>query len=133
MYSGNFPEVGVLEFDCKHLDFEPQYQWKQLSSRNDARNSDLAHADYDHGFELYLEGDLPDGAGLSSSASIENVDGLPFLVANLILKVDPVVMAKAGQRVENNYIGVNSGIMDQLRSKWGKRNEAIFLDANTME
>lgn len=132
MYSGNFPEVGVLEFDVNHLDFDPQYQWSNYLRGMMREIWDLAHADYDHGFELYLEGDLPDGAGLSSSASIEMLMGT-ILSSEFNFKVDPVVMAKAGQRVENNYIGVNSGIMDQFAVKMGKRNEAIFLDANTME
>jgi galactokinase len=131
MYSGNLPDTGVIEFDVNDLEFNADYKWSNYLRGMMLEMRELSQ-DFDHGFELYLEGDLPDGAGLSSSASIEMLMGT-ILSEEFNIDVEPVAMALAGQRVENNYIKLNSGIMDQFAVKMGKRNEATFLDANTME
>ncbi|TLQ03472.1 galactokinase [Pediococcus stilesii] len=131
MFSGNLADTGVIEFDVNDLDFDKKYQWSNYLRGMMLELRKLTQ-DYEHGFELYLEGDLPDGAGLSSSASIEMLMGT-ILNEQFELHIDPIEIVKAGQRVENNYIGVNSGIMDQFAVEMGKRNEATFLDTNTME
>lgn len=131
MFSGNLTDTGVIEFDVNDLDFDKKYQWSNYLRGMMLELRKLTQ-DYEHGFELYLEGDLPDGAGLSSSASIEMLMGT-ILNEQFELHIDPIEIVKAGQRVENNYIGVNSGIMDQFAVEMGKRNEATFLDTNTME
>jgi len=86
----------------------------------------------DHGFNIYFKGNLPDGAGLSSSASIE------LLMGNILndvfnLGIDQLDLVKMGQKNENDYIGVNSGIMDEFAVGMGKKDQAILLDTNTME
>lgn len=131
LFSGNLSDTGVIEFDVNDLDFDKKYQWSNYLRGMMLELRKLTQ-DYDHGFELYLEGDLPDGAGLSSSASIEMLMGT-ILNEQFDLHIDPIEIVKAGQRVENNYIGVNSGIMDQFAVEMGKKNEATFLDTNTME
>lgn len=131
MFSGNLADTGVIEFDVNDLDFDKKYQWSNYLRGMMLELRKLTQ-DYENGFELYLEGDLPDGAGLSSSASIEMLMGT-ILNEQFELHIDPIEIVKAGQRVENNYIGVNSGIMDQFAVEMGKRNEATFLDTNTME
>ena len=84
------------------------------------------------GMEMLFYGNVPNGAGLSSSASIEIVTAL---AVNEIFNagLDGVALAKLGQRAENQFVGVNCGIMDQFASAMGKKDSAIFLDCNTLE
>jgi len=83
------------------------------------------------GLEMLFYGNVPNGAGLSSSASIEIVTALAI---NELFHVglDGVALAKLGQRAENQFVGVNCGIMDQFASAMGKKDSAIFLDCNTL-
>ncbi len=84
------------------------------------------------GLDLLFAGDLPVGAGLSSSASIEvlTLFALNELYGFGISKVDMVLAAK---KVENEFIGVNCGIMDQFAVAMGKKNKAILLDCDTLQ
>jgi galactokinase len=84
-----------------------------------------------NGFDLYVCGNLPSGAGLSSSASVELMTGVA-LKTIFDLCIEPIEMVKLCQRAENNYIGVNCGIMDQFASGMGKKDHAILLDCNTL-
>lgn len=84
------------------------------------------------GGDLYIAGDLPSGAGLSSSASLEmaliraltNLSGEP---------VDPTQAALMGQAAENHFVGCNCGIMDQLISARGQANSALLIDCENLE
>ncbi|WP_346618510.1 galactokinase [Blastococcus montanus] len=83
------------------------------------------------GADLVVDSDLPIGAGLSSSASLE----LGVLVALLALTGDalaPETLARLGQRVENEVIGVRSGIMDQLAVACGTAGHALLVDCRTL-
>jgi len=84
------------------------------------------------GMELLFSGNVPNGAGLSSSASIEIVTAFAL---NDMYKADlnGVELAKLGQRAENLFVGVNCGIMDQFASVMGKKDSAIFLNCDTLE
>lgn len=84
------------------------------------------------GYDFHYRGDLPIGAALSSSASIEMVTA----VALNALCGEPYTMlelVKMAQHAENDFVGMNCGIMDQFASGFGKRNCAIALDCNTLE
>ncbi len=84
------------------------------------------------GMELLFSGNVPNGAGLSSSASIEIVTA--FAINELYKSgLDRVELAKLGQRAENLFVGVNCGIMDQFASVMGKKDSAIFLNCDTLE
>lgn len=85
-----------------------------------------------HGFNLYLDATLPSGSGLSSSAALEMLIGT-ILKEEFLLEVDPITIAKLGQKTENEFIGLNSGIMDQFACIMGKKDAAIFLDCNSMK
>ncbi|SET87901.1 galactokinase [Paenibacillus sp. NFR01] len=85
-----------------------------------------------HGYDLLFHGDIPNGSGLSSSASIEVVTAFAFLTL-LGGDTDTVEIALLSQRVENQYVGVNSGIMDQFAVANGKRDHAILLMCDTLE
>ena len=86
----------------------------------------------ENGADILYYGNIPNGAGLSSSASIEMVTGVLLNELN-DLNIDMVDLIKYGQKVENEFIGVNSGIMDQFASGMGKAGHAILLDCQTLE
>ncbi|PAD80447.1 galactokinase [Paenibacillus campinasensis] len=84
------------------------------------------------GYDLLYHGDIPNGAGLSSSASIEVVTAYALLTMEG-QPVDTVEISKLSQRAENLFVGVNSGIMDQFAVANGKRNHAILLMCDTLK
>jgi galactokinase len=84
------------------------------------------------GMDLLFSGDVPNAAGLSSSASIEMVTAVA-VNAMLELGLDMMDLIKIGQKAENEYVGVNSGIMDQFVSGMGKKDHAVLLDCATLE
>lgn len=85
------------------------------------------------GMEILVKGNIPNGAGLSSSASLE------LLIAEMINvlfnkgKIDRIELVKIGQRAENDFVGVNCGIMDQFAIGMGKKEKAILLDTNKLD
>ena len=81
----------------------------------------------DKGFDLAMLGNIPSGAGLSSSASIEVLMGTA-LKYMYDIAIDMVEIAKIGQTSENQFNGMNCGIMDQFAVAMGKKDNAIFLD-----
>ncbi len=86
-----------------------------------------------NGLELLFYGNIPNGAGLSSSASIETVTA--FMVKSLfgLHELELKEMALLCQRAENNFVGVNCGIMDQFAVSFGKKDHAIFLNCDTLD
>ena len=84
------------------------------------------------GLDLVLYGNIPNGSGLSSSASLEVLMG-SILKEMYGLSVSFPEIALIGQYSENNYNGMNCGIMDQFASAMGKKDHAIFLDTATLE
>ena len=84
------------------------------------------------GYDLLYYGDIPGGAGLSSSASIEVVTAI-MLNDRLKAGLDRVVLVKMSQRAENIFVGMNCGIMDQFASGMGKQDYAIALDCATLD
>lgn len=85
----------------------------------------------DKGFRLYIDGNLPYGAGLSSSASIEMLIG-EVLKDEYNLPVSNLALARMGQRTENEFLGLKSGIMDQFAVRMGKKNNAVLLNSATL-
>ena len=84
------------------------------------------------GYDILIWGNVPAGAGLSSSAALEVVTACAF---NDILGAgyDKTELAKIGQLSEHEFAGVNCGIMDQFASAQGKKDHAIYLDCNTLD
>ena len=93
----------------------------------------LRHEGYliDKGFSLYIYGNLPYGSGLSSSASIEMLMG-EVLKDEFNLPVSNIELAKLGQRTENDFLGLRSGIMDQFAVRMGKKDQAVLLNSATL-
>ncbi len=84
------------------------------------------------GCDMLLDCTVPFGSGLSSSAAIE-VSVIAALCVAAGEKIDPKEIALAAQKAENEYVGMNCGIMDQYASACGKKNHAILLDCKTVE
>ncbi|HBM80075.1 MAG: galactokinase [Clostridiales bacterium] len=84
------------------------------------------------GFDVLYDGNIPNGAGLSSSASIELVTSV-MLKALFDCDIDMIEMVKLSQRAENKFVGVNCGIMDQFAVGMGKRDNAMLLNCGTLE
>lgn len=83
------------------------------------------------GFNLYLDGDVPLGAGLSSSAAVECATG--YALSELFaLNLGKMEIAQIGQLAEHTFAGVNCGIMDQFASVFGKENEVVKLDCRSL-
>ncbi|MDU6432783.1 MAG: galactokinase [Pantoea sp.] len=83
------------------------------------------------GVDMVISGDVPQGAGLSSSASLEVAVGTVFQQL-YHLKLDGAAIAVNGQEAENQFVGCNCGIMDQLISALGKKDHAMLLDCRTL-
>ena len=84
------------------------------------------------GIDMVISGDVPQGAGLSSSASLEVAIGTA--IQQLYdLPITPVEIALNGQAAENQFVGCNCGIMDQMISAMGKADHALLLDCQSLE
>ena len=93
----------------------------------------LLYAGYDlRGSDAVMSGDVPRGAGLSSSAAVELAIARAFSVIS-DFEWDAPKMAKLAQKAENEWVGVNCGIMDQMASAACKKDHALFLDCRTLE
>jgi galactokinase len=93
----------------------------------------LLQAGYDlRGWQGAVKGDVPIGAGLSSSAALEMAVMQAFAVVSGFAW-DAPQMAKLGQKVENEWVGVNSGIMDQMISASGRAGSALLIDCRSLE
>jgi galactokinase len=84
------------------------------------------------GFDAVMTGDVPRGAGLSSSAAVELATARAFAAVSGFAW-DAAQMAKISQKAENEWVGVNCGIMDQMASAASKAGYALFLDCRTLE
>jgi len=82
------------------------------------------------GFEAEVTGDVPAGAGLSSSAAFE-VATAGFLMKLHGFRIDPLEVAKLCQRAENDFVGVKSGLLDQATSVFGRADHLVYLDFKT--
>ena len=86
----------------------------------------------DYGFDMLLFGNIPNGSGLSSSASVEVVTGVALRDLFGYDDISMIDIALFGQYSENNFNGVNCGIMDQFAIAMGKKDQAIFLDTSDL-
>ena len=130
LYSMNLPEQGVVQFPMHGAVKSDAYGWANYPIGVVRVMEDAGHRAA-HGFDIVLYGTLPNGAGLSSSASIEVLMAV-ILNDELNLGIDMVELVKFSQRAENEFVGMNCGIMDQFAVGMGKKDCAILLDCNTL-
>lgn len=131
MYSSNFENIGIIEFDLDNISYEKSHDW--VNYPKGVIDVMKKHGyDINRGFDIAVYGNIPNGAGLSSSASLELL--IAVMMDNLFeLKIDRVDLVKFSQEAENKFVGVNCGIMDQFAIGMGKENNAILLDCNTLK
>lgn len=125
-FSMNFERLGVIESSLDDLTPSDAAGWT-----NYPKGVMWAFAErgmkMNCGLDIVLNGNIPNGSGLSSSASLEVLTG--FYLRDLYgFDVTNVDLALIGQYSENNFNGMNCGIMDQFASAMGKKDNAIFLD-----
>lgn len=130
-YSANFEDLGIIETSLDDLKYDKKDNWVNYAKGMIYFLKETGH-DVDKGMDIFIEGNILNGSGLSSSASLEMLIGV--IAQELFnLDIDRVDLVKLGMETENKFIGVNSGIMDQFAVGMGKQNQAILLDTNTLE
>lgn len=124
VYSMQFEDLNVVSFDVNDETHTKQY--------TDFVKGIIKIFDLHYGFDMVCCGTIPHSSGLSSSASF--CTGLGFALSSLVNKpVSGTNLALACKRVENEFMGVNSGIMDQFIICNGVDNGALLLDCNTLK
>lgn len=131
MYSINFEEIGIIEISLDKLSYEKKHDWANYPKG-------VIHVFEQHGmkletgFDVLFAGEIPNGAGLSSSASIEVATAT--LLKNLyILDIEPIRIVQLCQQAENEFIGVSCGIMDQFAIGMTQKEHAVLLNCQTLE
>ncbi|MCK1991055.1 galactokinase [Peribacillus muralis] len=129
-YSENFPGIGMVCFDLYDLSYRKEDSWANYPKGMIRYLQEAGHK-IDSGLDILFNGNIPTGAGLSSSASIEMLTGV-ILREIFELDVSDLDLVLTGKKVENEFIGVNSGIMDQFAVQKGKEDMAILLNCETL-
>ncbi len=124
----NFPEEVVIPIALNYLPVPKSWTNYPVGVINEFARKGIAAP----GMELLFYGDIPNGAGLSSSASIEMVTAVA--VNELTgAGLEMMEMVKMAQKAENGFVGMNCGIMDQFAVGFGKKDHAIILNCDTLE
>lgn len=129
-FSMNFEHRDVVESSLNDLVFYKAAGWTNYPKGVLWAFQSKGHK-IDKGLDILLFGNIPNGSGLSSSASVEIVIGV-MLRDMFGCDVNMTDIALLGQYAENNYNGVNCGIMDQFSIAMGKKDHAIFLDTSDL-
>ncbi len=125
-YSMNFEDVGVIETSLDDLVCQDAAGWTNYP-KGVIWAFGVKGYKVPSGMDIVIAGDIPNGSGLSSSASLEVLTGV--VLRDLFeIEVSQVELALIGQYSENNFNGMNCGIMDQFASAMGKKDCAIFLN-----
>ncbi|MDD4113243.1 MAG: galactokinase [Herbinix sp.] len=148
-YSINFPDEGVIisslddVLSGEELIYHRKDDWANypkgvlwafaqhsfLEKHSDIK---IESSNINRGMDILYYGDIPNGSGLSSSASLEVLTA--YIIKDLFqIDISLKDISLLSQYAENKYVGVNSGIMDQFAVAMGKKNHAIFLDTSTLE
>lgn len=131
-YSMNLDNFGVIEVTLKDLSYHAEYNWANYPLGVVWAFTEKGYT-LDTGFDMVIWGNIPNGSGLSSSASLEVLTGV---ILRDLYNIDALTMtdlALIGQYSENNFNGCNCGIMDQFAVAMGKADNAIFLDTSTLK
>lgn len=131
-YSINFDKFGVLESSISELTYKKEDNWI-----NYPKGVIWAFGEHgyqiDKGFDFLCYGTIPNGSGLSSSASLEVLTSKVLIDLYGFHDVDMIKASLYSQYAENKFVGVNCGIMDQFAIAMGKSECAIFLDTSNLE
>ena len=132
LYSESFSKMGVIETSLDDLVYRDSAGWTNYPKGIVWTFEEKGYP-VEKGFDMLMYGNIPNGSGLSSSASVE-------LLMGIILKdlfgyedLTMINLALIGQYGENNFNGMNCGIMDQFAIAMGKKDHAIFLDTQNLQ
>ena len=131
LFSNNFKEKGIIDVALQTLHYDKKDDWANYVKG-------VLYFLQQEGFEIpcglniLIEGNIPNGAGLSSSASLEVLTGT-ILKDTFQLPISKLDIIKLSQKAENQFVGMNCGIMDQFIIGMGKKDHAIALDTGTLE
>jgi galactokinase len=128
VYAHDYGELA--EFDLKSLEYNTEHLWVNYLQGVAWALSEDGHEL--RGADLLVSGDVPIGAGLSSSAALE-VASVRMFAELSGLELDPVEVAYKGKTAENGFVGVQSGIMDQFVASLGVPGNLLFIDCRTNE
>lgn len=126
-YSENFSRLGVFETSLDDLVYHEEANWTNYPKGVVWAFKEKGYV-ADTGFDLVMYGNIPNGSGLSSSASVELLMGVILVDMFGFEGLSMIDLALLGQYAENKFNGMNCGIMDQFAIAMGKENQAIFLD-----
>ena len=130
-YSANFEKLGVIETSLDDLVPSQAAQWTNYPKGVIWAFEKKGYS-IPQGMDVLIYGTIPNGSGLSSSASLEVLIGV-MLKELFNIEISMQDIALIGQYSENNYNGCNCGIMDQFAVAMGKKDCAVFLDTNTLQ
>ena len=131
LFSNNFKEKGIIDVALQTLHYDKKDDWANYVKG-------VLYFLQQEGFEIpcglniLIEGNIPNGAGLSSSASLEVLTGT-ILKETFQLPISKLDIIKLSQKADNQFVGMNCGIMDQFIIGMGKKDHAIALDTGTLE
>ncbi len=130
-YSANFDNLGIIQCTLNNLSYNPSHKWTNYP-KGIIWTLQKKGFEVTSGLDILFFGNIPNGSGLSSSASIEVLTG--FVLKDMYnFSYNSIENALIGQYSENNFNRVNCGIMDQFAISMGKKNHAIFLDTATLK
>ncbi len=131
-YSMNLDHFGVVEASLDEIINKDAYGWANYPLGVVWAFQEKGYQ-LDTGFDMVIWGNIPNGSGLSSSASLEVLTGVILRSLYHITDLSMVDIALIGQYSENNFNGCNCGIMDQFAVAMGKKDNAIFLDTSDLQ
>ena len=131
LYSMNLDSFGVVEASLDDLTNKKEYNWANYPLGVVWAFKEKGHT-ITSGFDMGIWGNIPNGSGLSSSASLEVLTGVILTDLFEIKDLSMTDLALIGQYSENNFNGCNCGIMDQFAVAMGKKDHAIFLDTSDL-
>ena len=132
LYSENFSKMGVIETSLDDLVYRENAGWTNYPKGIVWTFQEKGHP-VETGFDMLMYGNIPNGSGLSSSASVELLMGIILKDLLGYENLTMINLALMGQYGENNFNGMNCGIMDQFAIAMGKKDHAIFLDTQNLQ
>ena len=131
LFSNNFKEKGIIDVALQTLHYDKKDDWANYV-KGVLNFLQQEGFEIPCGLNILIEGNIPNGAGLSSSASLEVLTGT-ILKETFQLPISKLDIIKLSQKAENQFVGMNCGIMDQFIIGMGKKDHAIALDTGTLE
>ncbi|WP_080145671.1 galactokinase [Marinilactibacillus piezotolerans] len=130
-YSANFPDDGMLNFELADIEYNKTDKWTNYL-KGMFLYLQQKFGELPNGLNMYIYGTIPNGASLSSSASLEVLTGV-IIRECFNLDIPQLDIVKLGMKTENEFLGLNSGILDQFAVGMAKKEHAMLLDTNTLD